>query len=141
MNVNPSPSAARWSSLALGLACAGVASAADWTAVAPGDYIHAPYAERTSIRRSGPMATMTGLYDFRKQDLTPDGKGLYSTVVLREYDCEQRRVRLLSSIDFAGHMGTGVAVDTSARPGRWESIVSGALDDAFWNVACDKQAR
>ena len=82
------------------------------------------------------MATMSGMYDFKRQDFTPEGKGLYSTVVLREYDCEGRRVRLLSSIDFAGQMGTGGPVDTSARAGRWEEIVAGALDEAFWKIAC-----
>ena len=82
------------------------------------------------------MAIMSGMYDFRKQDFTPAGLGLYSTVVLREYDCEARRVRLLSSIDFAGRMGAGGAVDTSARVGRWEDIVAGGLDEAFWNLAC-----
>ena len=82
------------------------------------------------------MATMSGMYDFKRQDFTPAGLGLFSTVVLREYDCDGRRVRLLSSIDFADHMGTGGAVDTSARVGRWEDIVAGALDEAFWNIAC-----
>ena len=127
---------ARWSSFALLLAlwCAG--AAADWTPVGKGDYIASAYADRDSIRRNGSMASMSGMYDFRRQDFTPEGRGLFSTVVLREYDCAQRRVRLLSSIDFAGQMGTGGAVDTSARVGRWEEIVAGALDEAFWNIAC-----
>ena len=85
------------------------------------------------------MARMSGLYDFRKQDFTPAGKGLFSTVVLREYDCEGRRVRLLSSIDFSGHMGAGEPVDSSARSGRWESIVAGALDESCWKIACGGQ--
>ena len=112
-------------------------AAADWTAVGAGDYIASAYADKATIHKSGSMATMSGLYDFRRQDFTPEGKALYSTVVLREYDCGARRVRLLSSIDFAGHMGTGEAVDTSARAGRWEDIVAGALDEAFWTVACN----
>jgi hypothetical protein len=56
--------------------------------------------------------------------------------VLREYDCIQRRVRLLSAIDFAGHMGAGGVVDTNSLPGRWEGIIAGALDEAYWNIAC-----
>ena len=73
-------------------------AAAQWTAVARGDEIHAPFADQTTVRRNGAMATMSGMYDFRKQDFTPAGKGLYSTVVLREYDCDGGRVRLLSAI-------------------------------------------
>ncbi len=120
--------------LLLALWCAG--AAADWTPVGRGDYIASAYADPATILRSGAMAKMSGMYDFRRQDFTPEGKGLFSTVVLREYDCEGRRVRLLSSIDFAGQMGAGAAVDKSARVGRWEEIVAGALDEAFWTIAC-----
>jgi len=110
---------------------------AQWSAVGSGDYIHQPYADKSTIRRQGATARMSAMYDFRRQDFTPEGKALYSTVVLREYDCAARRVRLLSAIDFAGQMGTGEVVDTSARAGRWENVVPGALDEAFWNLACN----
>lgn len=118
------------------LALLSAGAAAEWTAVRGGDYIHTPYADKASIRRQGALARMSGMYDFSRQDFTPDGKGLYSSVVLREYDCDRRRVRLLSSIDFSGHMGAGEAVGTSTRAGRWESIVEGGVDEAYWKVAC-----
>lgn len=127
---------ARWPSAALGLALWCGAAAADWTAVGEPNYIYTAYADRDSIRRKGASATMHGLYDFRRQDFTPAGRALYSTVVLREYDCEGRRVRLVSSIDFSGAMGTGTAVDTSTDTRRWEAVLPGALDDAFWQIAC-----
>ena len=109
---------------------------ADWTKIAPDNDIYSAYADQVSIRRQGDMVRMQGLYEFRRQDFTPDGKGLYSTVVLREYDCGQRRVRLLSAIDFSGHMGAGVAVSTSDRPRRWEEVVAGGIDEHYLNVAC-----
>jgi len=109
---------------------------AEWTAVSSGDYIHTPYADAATIRRDGTMVRMSGMYDFKRQDFTPAGRGLFSTVVLREYDCGERRVRLISSIDFAGQMGTGAAVDSNVRTGRWEIIVAGSLDEAYWNIAC-----
>jgi len=112
---------------------------AEWTAVGRGDAIFAAYADKTTIRARGANVSMFGLYDFRKQDFTPEGKALYSTVVLREYDCKARRVRLLSAIDFSGHMGAGEPVSTSAREGRWEAVVPGALDEAYWNIACGAQ--
>ena len=122
--------------IALLLALCSTGAAAQWTAVGRGDYIHTPYADQSTIRRNGALARMSGMYDFRKQDFTPAGRGLYSTVVLREYDCGERRVRLLSSIDFAGAMATGAVVDSSTRAGRWEGIVAGSLDQAYWNLAC-----
>jgi hypothetical protein len=109
---------------------------AQWSAVSSGDYIHTPYADIATIRRNGALVRMSGMYDFRRQDFTPEGKGLYSTVVLREYDCDKRQVRLLSAIDFSGHMGEGSPVSTSATPRRWESVIAGGVDELYWNLAC-----
>ena len=118
------------------LALGSAHAVAEWIAVGSANEIYAAYADRASIRRTGNLASMHGLYDFRKQDFTPHGRGLYSTAVLREYDCAARKVRLLSSIDFSGHMGEGTAVSSSDAPRRWEEIVAGGIDEAYWQVAC-----
>jgi hypothetical protein len=119
------------------LCCAwAAAAAAEWTRVGGNETIYTAYAEPESIRRSGSSARMRGLYDFMRPDLTPEGEPFRSTTVEREYDCEERRVRLLAHVDHAGAMGGGRAVSTGSRTGRWESVVSGALDEAFWKLAC-----
>ena len=122
--------------LALVLALAGAPAAAEWTAVGSANEIYAAFADPDSIRRTGDFVHMHGLYDFRRQDRTPEGRGLFSTAVLREYDCAGQRVRLLSAVDFSGHMGEGEAVSSSARTGRWEGVVAGGIDEAFLRVAC-----
>jgi hypothetical protein len=127
------------STLGLLLASAAGAAAADWTPVGGDNDIYSAFADRASIHPRGANVSMSGMYDFRKRDFTPEGKALFSTVVLREYDCGVRRVRLLSAIDFSGHMGEGEAVSTNAETGRWEPIVEGALDEAYWKVACAKK--
>lgn len=130
---------ARWSSRApvlLALALAGAPAAAEWTVVGQPNEIYSAFADKASIRRSGALVSMHGLYDFRRRDYTPDGRALFSTAVLREYDCGGRRVRLLSAIDFSGHMGEGEPVSRSARPGRWEDVLDGGIDEAYWRVAC-----
>ena len=106
------------------------------TALGRSNEIYAAYADPASIHRQGSLARMHGLYDFQRQDFTPEGKALFSTVVLREYDCSARRVRLLSAIDFSGHMGAGAAVSASDRPRRWEAVVAGGIDELYWNAAC-----
>ena len=120
--------------LALALACSP--AAADWTAVGGANEVYSAFADRESIRRAGDLVHMHGLYDFRRRDYTPDGRALFSTAVLREYDCAGRRVRLVSAVDFSGHMGEGEVVSASARTGRWEEVVAGGIDEAFLRVAC-----
>jgi len=122
--------------LSVFLVLAGGTVLADWTKISSDKDIYSAYADKENIRRQGEMVRMLGLYDFRRQDFTPDGKGLFSTVVLREYDCRTRRVRLLSAIDFSGPMGMGTAVSTSDTPRRWEDVVAGGIDEYFWNAAC-----
>jgi len=111
-------------------------AAADWTPLGIENAIFTAYVDRDSIRRQDGLARMAGMYDFKRQDFTPEGKGLYSTVVLREYDCAGRRVRLLSYIDFVGHKGEGGVVSQIQRAGRWEPVVEGGVDDAYWKIAC-----
>ena len=125
----------RWIPGILSLVLAGTALA-DWTKISTDGDIYSAFADKDSIRRNGSSVTMVGLYDFRKQDFTPTGRGLYSTVVLREYDCRERRVRLMSSIDFSGQMGSGEPVDTSNSVRRWEPVVEGGIDEAYWKFAC-----
>ena len=129
----------RWSSRVLlsFLALTPGLAAADWTRVGEGDYIHDAYADRQAIRRLGDNLTMPGLYDFKKADFTPQGLAFRSTVVVREYDCRGRRVRMLSFTDYAEPMGAGLVVAQMQRTGRWEAVVEGALDERFLQVACD----
>jgi hypothetical protein len=113
-------------------------ASADWTALRGDDRIFTPYADKATIHKLGANVSMSGLYDFSRGDLTPEGKPLLSTVVLREYDCAGRRVRLLSYIDFSGHMGAGRAVSTVNRAGRWEPVVEDSLDESYWKIACEE---
>ena len=122
--------------LAIVIALASAPAAAEWSAVGSANEIYAAFADRESIRRSGDLVRMHGLYDFRQRDRTPEGLGLFSTAVLREYDCAGRRVRLLSAIDFSGHMGEGEVVSASDRAGRWERVVAGGIDEAYLQFAC-----
>lgn len=115
-------------------------AAADWTLVGGNEKIFTAYADKASISRTGETARMWGLYDFLIADFTVTGLPHESTVVLREYDCHEARVRLLAFVDYAGHMGAGKAVSApeSGEPGRWEPVVPGAVDEAFWKLACAK---
>ncbi len=122
--------------LAAVLGAVSASASAEWTLVVKDDKIYAAFADKDSIRKRGHMSVMHGMYDFPRQDFTPEGKGLFSTAVLREYDCKGRRVRLLSAIDFSGHMGAGTAVSTIDTPRRWEDVVEGSIDEAFWKIAC-----
>ena len=113
---------------------------ADWTLVGGNARIYSAYADKGSVKRAGDNVRMYGLYDFQMVDVAPTGQPHESTIVLREYDCAMPRVRLLAFVDYAGHMGEGAVISRRADESgaRWETIVSGALDEAFWTLACGR---
>lgn len=109
---------------------------ADWTLVAADNGIYSAYADKATIRKSGSIVTMQGLYEFTRGDRTPEGESFFSTTVEREYDCAERRVRLMAYADHAAHFGQGRVVSSARRTRRWEDVVEGGIDDAYWKVAC-----
>ena len=111
-------------------------AAADWTLVGGVENVFSAYADAGTIRRHGNNADMWGIYDFNKADISAGGHKHLSTKVLREYDCRDRRVRLLSYLDYSEPMGSGRVIDTNDDPRRWEAVVPGAVDEAFWKLAC-----
>jgi len=122
--------------IALALACGG--AAAEWTPVGGKQKIFSAYADKASIRKSADGVLMLGLYDFLMADVSADGQPHASTVVLREYGCGEKRVRLLAYVDYAGNMGTGRVISPAGAkgPGRWDPVVQGALDESFLALAC-----
>jgi len=111
---------------------------ADWSLVGANRNIFSAYADKQSVRKAGDSVQMLGLYDFLIVDVSVDGQPHESTIVLREYDCRQARVRLLAFVDYAGHMGAGKVISRvgAPEPGRWEPVVAGAIDEAFLKIAC-----
>lgn len=127
------------------LAAWTAAAAADWTLMGGITDIYAAYADIASVRRieSGHVQ-MWGLYSFSRPDVAVTGQPHRSTRSLREYDCEAPRVRLLSFVDHTGPMGTGDTIPLedagNSPPRRWETVVPGAVDEAFWKTACARQS-
>lgn len=122
------------------LAFACGSAAAEWTAVGGNAKIFEAYADKGTIESVGGSVRMSGLYDFLMPDFSADGQPQSSTVVLREYDCPGRRVRLLAYVDYAGRMGKGrvISPPNAKGPARWEDVVPGALDEKFLDLACGK---
>jgi hypothetical protein len=113
-------------------------AAAEWTLLGGTPAIYSAYADKASVKRTGTIVQMYGLYDFIMADVAVDGQPHESTVVLREYDCSAPRVRLLAYVDYAGHMGEGKVVSRpdDRPPARWEEVVPGSIDEAFIRMAC-----
>ena len=96
------------------------------------------YLARSTIRRAGPLATMTELWDFKTAHAF-EGRRFLSVRNRFEYDCVASRRRMLEATGYSGHMGQGKVVGSSDDLGAWEPVGTSGVPYDHWKVACTRQ--
>jgi hypothetical protein len=96
------------------------------------------YVAPATIRRSGDKTRMLGLWDFKTRQVI-DGKAFFSVRNEYEYDCARPRQRMLTTTGFAGPMGKGGVVESSASPFPWEPVGTSGPAFEHWQVACKRR--
>jgi hypothetical protein len=95
------------------------------------------YLAPASVRRSGDLARMLGLFDFDKQQ-TFEGKAFHSARNEYEYDCARQRQRMVGTTGYSERMGKGVVVGTSHDVLPWQAVGANGPAYEHWKVACSK---
>ena len=95
------------------------------------------YFDRSTLRRSGSVAQMWDLLDFKSAQAF-EGKQFFSARNQYEYDCASMRRRMLSTRGFAQHMGRGAVVASSDDTLAWQRIDASSLFVSHWQAACAK---
>jgi hypothetical protein len=93
------------------------------------------YVARSTVRRSGPLAQVAELWDFKSPRVFA-GKRFLSVHNQFEYDCVLGRRRMLSTTGFAGHMGEGGIVASDKAGSGWVEITTTGLARDAWKAAC-----
>ena len=97
------------------------------------------YANPATIRRSGDMVRMWGLYDFKTVQENPiAGKPYFSERTQIEYDCKGERTRILYLLWHSGQMGGGEVVYDILGPDRWIPVSPGSIIQLLLKFGCDK---
>ena len=88
----------------------------------------------SAIRKDGVLRRVWVLMDHKK----PDSEGSRSTRLLFEFDCNEKRYRVLSGNTLAGPKGTGKAIH-QIRPTAWDYMPPGVSTASFvMHIACDR---
>jgi len=97
------------------------------------------YVDPDTIRREGHLVTMWQLIDFKTMQGGRSPSRFSSTTVQKEFDCAEKRLRLLALTDFWGNMGTGEPTDGYVDERNWIPVAPDSMNQALWNFACRKQ--
>ena len=93
------------------------------------------YVDRASIHRSGSVAQMWELWDFKSAHAF-EGKQFLSVRNQYEYDCTRMRRRMLSTRGFSQHMGQGAVVGSGDDVLAWQAIDANSVFVDHWKAAC-----
>lgn len=91
------------------------------------------YIDPSSIREDGAYSTLLTLDDLKVAG--PGGE--LSMQFLREFDCKQKRVRVVDASAFSGRMGTGRILGSEGG-GRWNNVAPGTTGEDILRFVCGK---
>ena len=124
---------------ALLMLCSSASACADWVQVrSAADTAPEVFIEPSSVRQSGPMSIMRRVWEIRNFSPGLSGKVL-STKTRMEYDCKDRRLRMLEQSQFSAHWARGEplpGLGTDSLPGPWSDITIGSVMASIFNQVC-----
>lgn len=115
---------------------------ANWVAMedkyqSPG--LQTVYVDPATIRREVDLVSLWQLIDFKMSQGDRGGfRHILSTKTQKQFDCADKRLRLLAFMEFSRRMGSGLRnvgyVDTDL----WLSVEPESLNQGLWELACGK---
>ena len=97
--------------------------------------IYRVYIDPDNIQRNGDVVTLWALFDYMTIQSIVGGPWL-SSKAQRQFDCAEKRIRLLGYMTFTGNMGSGESVFSNSQESKWEPIAPDSIDRKLWEVAC-----
>jgi hypothetical protein len=92
------------------------------------------------MRREGNLVTIWQLIDITWMQGNPSGSTRFlSTKTHKQFNCADKRVRLLAFAEFSRSMGTGLPRDGHVDKDHWLPIEAESISHALWEAACGKE--
>ena len=131
-----------WSLITL-LVLSGVPAYAEWVAVEK-DYLlpglQTVYVDPDTISREGNLVTVWQLIDFKWMQGNVSGAHRFlSTETHKQFDCAEKRLRLLAFTEFSRSIGTGIPANGYVDKGNWLSVEPESINQALWEMVCGQE--
>ncbi len=91
------------------------------------------YADPDTILKTGNMVKIWSLTDYK---ITEEESCVTSARQKDEYDCKEKKHRILFIAFYSGHMGKGETVFIDNERGDWHQPLAGSVDEAILDFAC-----
>lgn len=95
------------------------------------------YIDPASITKKGTLVNAMNLYDFKIVDNTRTFNSLIASI---DYDCKEKRTRMLSVVTYSENMGRGNILTQELEPKDWTPVQPGGLGEVAQKNACENQS-
>ena len=119
---------------------------AEWVALektAQFEELQTVYVDPATIQRDGNLVTLWHLNDFKVKQgnvgFAGGSQRYSSTKTHKQFDCAEKRVRLLAYMEFSDHMGIGIRNDGYVDQDNWQPVEPNSINQGLWEVACNKE--
>jgi hypothetical protein len=112
---------------------------AEWVKVSDSDETgKTVYVDPATIRRNSNLVKMWQFYDYKTVQ-TVGGNRFLTAKEQWEFDCAEKRGRVVARKEFSGNMGSGTMVFTNSEVGKWIPAIPDTISQTVWEVVCGKQ--
>ncbi len=91
------------------------------------------YADPETILKTGNRVKIWSLTDYK---ITEEESRATSARQKDEYDCKEKKQRILFIAFYSGHMGKGETILIDNERGDWQQPLAGSIDEAILEFAC-----
>ena len=123
----------------LGEFVAAHAAYVDWVRIDSNDEF-TTYVDYGNINRSGDLARIWDMRDYKKPHTSHSGQSFSSQKSLIEADCKGERFRLVGMTMYAGSHLSGKVVEHDDKPLYvWSTFSPGTVGQKLWRIACNRR--
>jgi hypothetical protein len=97
------------------------------------------YIDSGAIGKKRNLVTVWQLVDFKAMQGGRSPTRFFSTKTLKQFDCGEKRVRLLAFTEFTDGMGTGMPDHGYVDEHNWLPVEPQSVNQALWEVVCGQE--
>jgi len=113
-------------------------AAAEWVKL-HSDEAETVYADPVTIQKTGDVAKMHALFDYKTARTVGNNKSVLSISRQFEFDCKETRLRMVYFSLHSGNMAEGEKLFQDQASGKWSPIPPGSVGEGLGKFACAKR--
>jgi hypothetical protein len=97
------------------------------------------YIDPATIRREGNLVDVWQLTDYKWMQGGPKATPRFlSTTIHKQFECTDKRLRLLAYTEFSHRMAAGSASNGYVDKDRWLAVEADSINETLWTILCSR---